>query len=67
MRDYIVEVTAEPAYMGNPNDPLLWQFRIPAKSEQAALLAIDRGHTKGMPARVIATAQHNSELWAGFV
>jgi hypothetical protein len=67
MRDYIIEVTAEPAYMGNPNDPLLWQFRIPARSEREALSAMNRGDCKGKPARVITTVHHNPEHWRGFV
>ena len=42
MKVYAVEVVALDAWMGNPNDPLLWRFTIPAMSEAAALAAMSR-------------------------
>jgi hypothetical protein len=53
VQTHIIEVTALDAYMGNPNDPLLWHFSVEAGSKAEALAVMDRGDCKGMKARVV--------------
>jgi len=39
---YRVEVVAMKAWLGNPKDPLIWAFAVPAESGADALMAMRR-------------------------
>jgi hypothetical protein len=53
MNFYIVEVVAVEAFRGNPNDPLIWHFRVEAGSPYEALCNLRRGPHGHMRMRVV--------------